>query len=342
MTSNPLANPLESIIRELITYNGSLSVAAYWSLCLSHPQHGYYMNRDPLGVQGDFTTAPEISQLFGEMIGIWIAEQWQGMGSPEAFYLVECGPGRGTLMADILCVAKIIPDFLKAMQIHLIEMSPSLRAKQGEILKGHQLVWHDDLSTLPNNAPTIFIGNEFLDALPIHQYVFQDGQWFERMVGLDVYKNLSWGLFPSGMDVNKPTETGAVLEISPAREDFVAEISTRIKAQGGAGLLIDYGHDQSGYGDTLQAVKGHQYADVLKDCGTADITSHVDFGRLSEIVQKENLSVQLSGQGEFLKRLGIQIRAEQLAQKSDSILSGLYRLIDDTEMGKLFRVMEIK
>jgi len=337
-----MSNPLENIIRELITYNGSLSVAAYWSLCLSHPEHGYYMNRDPLGAQGDFTTAPEISQLFGEMVGIWIAERWHEMGQPEAFYLVECGPGRGTLMADVLRVAKILPDFLRAIQIHLVEMSPSLRAKQGEALKGHQLVWHEDISTLPNNLPIIFIGNEFLDALPVHQYVFQDGKWFERMVGLDGHKNLSWGLLASGMDFGRSPEVGAVLEISPAREDFMADIAAKIESQGGAGLFIDYGHDQSGYGDTLQAVKDHHYADILKDCGEADITSHVDFGRLSEIVMAKNLSVLLSGQGEFLKRLGIEIRAEQLAQKSDSISSGLHRLIDDAEMGKLFRVMEIK
>lgn len=337
-----MSNPLENIIRELITYNGSLSVAAYWSLCLSHPEHGYYMNRDPLGAQGDFTTAPEISQLFGEMVGIWIAERWHEMGQPEAFYLVECGPGRGTLMADVLRVAKILPDFLRSIQIHLVEMSPSLRAKQGEALKGHQLVWHEDISTLPNNLPIIFIGNEFLDALPVHQYVFQDGKWFERMVGLDGHKNLSWGLLASGMDFGRSPEVGAVLEISPAREDFMADIAGRIGSQGGAGLFIDYGHDQSGYGDTLQAVKDHHYADILKDCGEADITSHVDFGRLSEIVRAKNLSVLLSGQGEFLKRLGIEIRAEQLAQKSDSISSGLHRLIDDAEMGKLFRVMEIK
>jgi NADH dehydrogenase [ubiquinone] 1 alpha subcomplex assembly factor 7 len=337
-----MSSSLENIVRELITYNGSLSVAAYWSLCLSYPQHGYYMNRDPLGVEGDFITAPEISQLFGEMIGIWVAERWHEIGQPEAFYLVECGPGRGTLMADILRVAKILPDFLKAMQIHLIEMSPSLRAKQGEAIKGHQLVWHDDISTLPNNAPIIFIGNEFLDALPIHQYIFQDGQWFERMVGLDVYKNLSWGLLTSGMDFGNSPEAGSMLEISPARENFMADIAAKIKAQGGAGLFIDYGHEQSGYGDTLQAVKDHHYADILKDCGEADITSHVDFGRLSEIVQTENLSVQLSAQGEFLKRLGIEIRAEQLAKKSDSISSGLHRLIDDAEMGTLFRAMEIK
>lgn len=337
-----MTTDLENIIRQLITYNGSLSVAAYWSLCLSHQQHGYYMHRDPIGQTGDFTTAPEISQLFGEMIGIWIAEQWQEMGRPKAFYLVEMGPGRGTLMADILSVAKVIPEFLSAIQIHLVEMSPALRDKQGEVIKGHQLVWHDDLSTLPNNAPIIVIGNEFLDALPIHQYVFQNDKWFERVVGLDVYKNLSWGVVDAGLDIPPPPEAGVVLEISPPRENIVADIAARINAQGGAGLLIDYGYDVSGYGETLQAVKDHQYANVLKDCGDVDITSHVDFGILKQIVEAANLSVRLSGQGEFLKRLGIEIRAEQLMAKSENIHSGLHRLIDDAEMGKLFRVMEIK
>lgn len=340
-----MSNPLEIAIRQLITYNGSLSVAAYWSLCLSHPQYGYYMKRDPLGAEGDFTTAPEISQLFGEMVGIWVAEQWYEMGCPAAFYLVEAGPGRGTLMADILRIGKIVPDFLKAIQVHLIEMSPSLRAKQGEVLTGHQLVWHEDLTTLPDNAPIIMIGNEFLDALPIEQYVFQEEKWFERMVGLDAHGNLSWGVVPCAMrptaESRAPGE-GAVLEISPARENFIADVSALIRSQGGAGLLIDYGHDQSGYGDTLQAVKNHRYADVLKDCGEVDITSHVDFGRLKDRVEKENLSARLSGQGEFLKRMGIEIRATQLACKSESIQSGLHRLVDDHEMGKLFRVMEIK
>lgn len=337
-----MSSPLAIAIRQLITYNGSISVAAYWALCLSHPEHGYYMNRDPLGMKGDFTTAPEISQLFGEMVGVWVAEKWVGMGRPKAFYLVECGPGRGTLMADILRVAKVVPDFLEAMQIHLVEMSPLLRSTQGESLKGHQIVWHEQLSTLPDNAPIIFIGNEFLDALPVHQYVFQDGKWFERMVGLDAHKDLSWGLMDSGLDIPAPPQSGAVLEVSPARENIMADIAVRIRVQGGAGLLIDYGHDISGYGDTLQAVKEHHYADILKDCGESDITSHVDFGRLKEIVEAYNLSVQLSGQGEFLRRMGIEIRAQQLMLKSAHVQSGLYRLIDDAEMGKLFRVMEIK
>lgn len=153
-----MSSPLEIAIRQLITYNGSLSVAAYWSLCVSHPEHGYYMTRDPFGENGDFTTAPEISQLFGEMVGIWITEQWHAMDKPTSFYLVECGPGRGTLMADIVRIAKVI-EFANAMQIHLIEMSPTLQAKQGEALKGHQIVWHEDMATLPNKSLSLSVMN---------------------------------------------------------------------------------------------------------------------------------------------------------------------------------------
>lgn len=337
-----MSNDLENIIRQLIVYNGSISVAAYWSLCLTHPEHGYYMKRDPLGVNGDFTTAPEISQLFGDMVGIWLAEQWYKLSRPKEFYLVEVGPGRGTLMADIVRIGKIIPDFVAAMQIHLIETSPTLRAKQGEVIKGHQIVWHEDLATLPDNAPIIFIGNEFLDALPIEQYVFQKNQWYERVVGVNSSKNLSWGLMASGIKAGTPSEEGVVLEISPAREHFIADVVARIKAQRGAALFFDYGHIQSGYGETLQAVKQHKYVDVLSECGEADITSHVDFGRLKEIVLKEKLTANLSTQGNFLKRLGIDVRAEQLRSKSANVQAGLHRLIDDDQMGKLFKVMEIK
>ena len=351
-----IQNKLEHIIRSFISLNGSLSVEAYWNLCLSHPEHGYYITRDPLGREGDFTTAPEISQLFGEMIGIWTVEQWYKLGQPNAIYIVECGPGRGTLMADLLRIGKIIPEFIEAIQIHLIETSPSLRAKQGEVLKGHQVVWHEDLSTLPDNAPLIVIGNEFLDALPIQQYVFKDGAWFERVIGIEE-DELIFGLL-SSPHPNLPPQVGKelssipsplrgegqgggeIFEISPARENYVLDISTRIQSQTGAGLIIDYGHDVSGFGDTLQAVKNHHYTDVLKNCGEVDITSHVDFGRLKSIIEKTGLSVLLQSQGDFLKRLGIEARAEQLMPKSPSLKTGLHRLIDDDKMGRLFRVME--
>jgi len=336
-----MSGPLDAIIKELIRRNGSLSVEAYWNLCLSHQIHGYYMKRDPLGAAGDFITAPEISQLFGDMIGIWAIEQWFAMGQPSAIYIVECGPGRGTLMADILRVAKVMPEFLTAAQIHLIEMSPSLQAKQGEALKGHQVVWHENLSTLPDNAPMIVIGNEFLDALPIQQYMFQDDNWFERVIGLNENDELIWGLVPSSITLEKPVEQNVVFEISPARELFISDISARMMAQGGAAVMIDYGHDITGFGDTLQAVRKHTYHDVLKDCGQADITSHVDFLALKNCAEKLGLNTSIQTQGDFLKRLGIEERAAQLMKKSDDVQSGLYRLVDDSEMGKLFKVLEI-
>jgi len=348
---------LEKVIHKIISLNGPMSIEAYWNLCLSHPEHGYYFTRDPLGQAGDFTTAPEISQLFGEMIGIWAAEKWHELGRPNTIYIVECGPGRGTLMADLLRIGYIIPKFLKAAQIHLIETSPSLRAKQGKVLKGHQVVWHEDLSTLPDNAPLIVIGNEFLDALPIQQYVFKDGEWFERVIGLEE-EDLVFGLLstphpnlpPQGgkglSSIPSPLTgegqgRGEIFEISPARENYIFDISTRIKTQSGAGLIIDYGHDVSGFGDTLQAVKNHQYADVLKDCGNADLTSHVDFSRLKTFAEQSGLSVTLKSQRDFLIRMGILHRAHQLEYKSNAIESGLHRLIDDDKMGKLFKVMEL-
>jgi NADH dehydrogenase [ubiquinone] 1 alpha subcomplex assembly factor 7 len=334
---------LEKVIHKIISLNGPMSIEAYWNLCLSHPEHGYYITRDPLGQAGDFTTAPEISQLFGEMIGIWAAEQWHELGRPNTIYIVECGPGRGTLMSDLLRIGYVIPKFLKAVQIHLIETSPSLRAKQGKVLKGHQIVWHEDLSTLPDNAPLIVIGNEFLDALPIQQYVFKDGEWFERVIMCDG-DDLIFGVCPTQFPlIPIPNQSGnsSIFEISPARENYISDISGRIKSQTGAGLIIDYGHDVSGFGDTLQAVKNHKYTDVLKECGEVDITSHVDFGRLKMLAEQSGLSVTLKSQRDFLIRMGILHRANQLEYKSNAIKSGLHRLIDDDKMGQLFKVMEL-
>jgi NADH dehydrogenase [ubiquinone] 1 alpha subcomplex assembly factor 7 len=338
-----MSNKLLQLIKLHILHHGPLSVADYWNLCLSHPQHGYYITRDPLGKGGDFITAPEISQLFGEMVGIWAVEQWIRLGQPNAVYIVECGPGRGTLMSDLLRVAKIIPEFIEAIQIHLIETSPTLRAKQGEVLKGYQVVWHESLSTLPDNAPLIVIGNEFLDALPIQQFVVKDGKCFERMIGIEG-DDLVFGLYPTPSPLIFPPEGSGkqeVFEISPARENFIQLISHRIASQTGAGLMIDYGHLVSDFGDTFQAVKNHQFCSVLENCGEADLTSHVDFSILKKIAERENLSVTLQTQGNFLKRMGIEPRANQLMQKSDAVKDGFHRLIDDDKMGILFKVMEI-
>lgn len=334
---------LSKFIKNIIQLNGAISIEAYWNLCLAHPEYGYYMKSDPLGEAGDFTTAPEISQLFGEMIGIWAIEQWQKLGSPDAIYIVECGPGRGTLMADLLRIGKVIPEFIRAVQIHLIETSPLLRTKQGAALKGYQVVWHEDLSTLPDIAPLIVIGNEFLDALPIKQYVFKDGAWFERVVGCDGDK-LIFGLCPTASQLIPLAEgqgNDFIFEASPARENFIDDISKRVKIQSGAALMIDYGFEVSDFKNTFQAVKKHSYADVLKDCGDVDLTSHVDFGQLKSVAEQHGVSVAVQSQVDFLKRWGIEARAAQLMQKSPLIESGLHRLIDDDKMGQLFKVMEI-
>ncbi len=334
-----MSKNLEKIICDIISLNGPLSIEAYWNLCLSHPEHGYYFTRDPLGAAGDFTTSPEISQLFGEMIGIWVVEQWQRLGSPLKFHLVECGPGRGTLMVDLLRIGKIDPDFIKAANIHLIETSPSLRTKQQDALASYNIKWHNNISDVPVDAPIIIIGNEFLDALPIQQFIMKDGECFERVVGVEG-NVLRFGLLHSPHP-NFPHQEGSeIFELSVTREIFISDISKQIKIQSGAGVMIDYGYDEPKFGDTFQAVKNHQYADVLKDCGEVDLTSHVDFGRLKNISEQNGLSVNLQSQSDFLKRMGIEARATQLMHKSHSIESGLQRLIDNDKMGQLFRVME--
>lgn len=334
---------LETIIRQQIRHDGPLSVEAYWNLCLAHPQYGYYITRDPLGVAGDFTTAPEISQLFGEMIGIWLVDIWERMGNPPRFHLVECGPGRGTLMADLLRIGKLVPDFMDAIRIHLVETSPALREKQKEAIPRMKVTWHDSLDTVPQDeSPVFIIGNEFLDALPIQQFIYQDNRWYERVVGLDANENLSWGLRPAPAlkEITLP-ENGKIFELSLSRETTVSQICKRIRAQGGAALMIDYGHEVMGFGDTFQAVKNHKYVGVLDECGEADLTSHVDFARLKDIAIRKNLSVHIQGQGDFLISMGIQQRAAQLMEKSDTIQDGLHRLIHPDEMGTLFKVMEI-
>lgn len=333
-----LKEPLKDLIRNHIRQNGPMSVATYWDMCLAHPQYGYYITRDPLGAAGDFVTAPEISQLFGEMIGIWTIERWRSLGSPSRVMLVECGPGRGTLMADLLRIARLVPEFLSAVQVFLVETSPALRARQATSLSDYPVMWCDSVDDIPHDAPLIVIGNEFLDALPIHQYVVQEEGTSE------IERRIALG--EDGQTLVFDPSDGQIVEKSPAREEVIRRLCDRITAQGGAALMIDYGHDVSAgnmgaTGDTLQAVKAHQFCDVLSECGEADITSHVDFGRLADIVTAAALPVRLQGQGDFLVRMGITLRAAQLRAKSPTIDLDLRRLIDPDQMGTLFRVMEI-
>jgi len=349
-------NTLEKIIIEHIRDSQPLTVAEYMGMALGHPEYGYYTTRDPFGAQGDFITAPEISQMFGELLGLWAAVVWQGMGAPEKVNLVELGPGRGTLMADMLRAGFAAPGFRDAVDVHMVETSPTLMALQQQALGGIDLVrepaWHTSFDNIPE-GPVIVIANEFFDALPIEQYFHAGAYWCPRVIDI---KPDGDGLcfvllppydapeLPPGL-LDVPPDT--MVEVCPAGLDIVEKISRRIVADGGAALIIDYGHAQSGTGDTLQAVKGHEHHDPLLDPGEADLTAHVDFGALSQRVFAGGArAVGVVGQGSFLEQLGIRERAEALManatpEQAEDIRGALKRLTDRDEMGDLFKVMAI-
>ncbi|MFK7839080.1 MAG: class I SAM-dependent methyltransferase [Bdellovibrionales bacterium] len=337
---------LEDIIKRQIFENGPIDISQFMALALSHPEHGYYVCRDPIGRKGDFVTAPEISQMFGEIIGAWAAHSWMQMGRPEAFGLVECGPGRGALMADVLRACSNVEGFVEAADIHLIEINKALRSKQAMELDGYQPQWHSDFGSIPSDIPIIVIANEFLDALPFRQLVFMDGSWKERVVGVqdDVFVFMSRPvplvLLPK---FGQPKE-GDVYEFSSARINFVEMICSYLESQKGVAIFIDYGHGRSEFGDTFQAVKRHECVDVLSNVGQADLTSHVDFDVLYDSVEKSKCVAQpLITQGDFLKALGIEVRAEYLKVKGAKTVEGdLHRLISEDEMGAVFKVMDVR
>ena len=324
-------------LRRRIALEGPLTVARYMEECLGNPRHGYYMTRDPLGAAGDFTTAPEISQMFGELIGLWAAVQWQAMDRPEALHLVELGPGRGTLMADALRAAGQVAPFRAALEVHLVETSPALRDRQRETLaRVHPDVtprWWNDLSQVPQ-GPAIVIANEFFDALPIRQFLRGPDGWRERLVTWGAEDgDAAAGAFaftlsaaaPASPLIPPPLDTapdGSVVEICPAGLRKAHTLAARLAEQGGAALIVDYGHDRSGPGDTLQAVKDHEFANVLDDPGGADLTAHVDFQQLAaQCLQAGALTFGPIGQGEFLTALGIGARPPDGARSDGSSVS---------------------
>jgi NADH dehydrogenase [ubiquinone] 1 alpha subcomplex assembly factor 7 len=326
-------NNLERHLRDMILATGPVDVPTFMGLTVAH----YYGTRDPFGVNGDFTTAPEISQMFGEMIGVFLADAWMKMGSPSPVMLCEAGPGRGTLMADILRATKNVSGFHAAVQVHLLEISIVLREKQKQALDGFNVTWHADLDTLPE-IPMLFVGNEFLDALPIVQMIRSGQQWLERRIGMDGDKfvfGMSPPHFPPPPVPGKP-EQGDVFEFSPARYDFVGKLGVRLGKNRGVALLIDYGHDRTAIGDTLQAVRKHQFIDVLSEIGDADLTSHVDFEAVGKAAAAYVTVHGPVGQGDFLSTLGIALRATRLGKDDDA-----QRLVADDQMGRLFRVMAL-
>ena len=339
--------PLERDIRTIIETEGPMTVSDYMQLCLAHPRHGYYVTRDPLGARGDFVTAPEVSQMFGELIGAWAAAVWQQMGSPPAIHLVELGPGRGTLMADALRAATGMPDFLSAVSVHLVETSPVLCALQETTLANIAvpIAWHRAVEELPD-GPSIAIANEFVDALPVGQFIKDRDGWHARMIGIADGK-LAFMAAPDALFGHAAAElpSGTILE---RRQDQpIALLSRRIAADGGAALIIDYGHAESGFGDTLQAVRAHKFADPLEMPGEADLTAQVDFAALAVTATRQGAATQGPvPQGAFLRTVGIERRAERLKSRATpkqaaDIDSALMRLTAPDQMGELFKVMAI-
>jgi SAM-dependent MidA family methyltransferase len=324
-------------------------------LCLTHPEHGYYVSRDPLGREGDFTTAPEVSQMFGELLGLWTASVWKSIGSPPTLRLIELGPGRGTMMADALRAIRVLPPLYESIDIHLVEINPVLRERQRTTLSGSRnITWHDSLDDVPE-GPAIILANEYFDVLPIHQVVRRETGWHERVVNLDDDGKLSFGAAEEPIPrfevllppLVRAAPIGAVFEWRPDHE--MMKIATRVRDQGGAVLVIDYGHMRSDAGDTFQAIARHSFADPLKHPGQADVTAHVDFQALARAA--EDVGARVHGpvtQGEFLKRLGIETRAVTLMGKTTSevsadIAAALKRLTDSGRggMGSMFKVLAV-
>jgi SAM-dependent MidA family methyltransferase len=325
---------------ERITLEGPMTVAQFMTACLHDPADGYYATRPALGEHGDFITAPMVSQMFGELIGVWAIHVWRGLGQPPRFRLIEVGPGDGTLMGDVLRAARLDPGFQMAMDVWLVETSEPLKEAQGWKLSGARPRWTDRLSEVPAGVPTILIANELLDCLPARQFVRVAAGWAERMVG-SRDGTLVFGLRPA------PSETfdgplGAVLERSPAQEAFAAEVAVRLRTDGGAALLIDYGRADPGFGDTLQALQRHQKVEPLATAGVADLTVHADFPAVTAAARGEGVAVAISTQGDFLRQLGIIERAQTLADAQPDhapvIERQLTRLIGPDQMGELFKV----
>ena len=342
---NDLARHLASQIR----LHGPLTIAAYMAAALGHPKWGYYISRDPLGRAGDFVTAPEVSQMFGELIGLWCRDRWQAIGAPERFILAELGPGRGTLMADALRAAGAQPAFGAAAELHLVEISPVLRAAQEKALIGRKVTWHERIEELPQGpGPALVIANEFFDALPIHQFQRTAKGWHERMVGVaddTLHVVLNPAANPSALNFATPLD--GIVEVSPARNAAVSALAQYIMHRGGAALIIDYGHGTSAPGDTLQAMRAHKYVDPFLNPGEADLTSHVDFQALGAAAHGAGAATHGPvSQGSFLNHLGISVRAERLCRRAtesqtQDIASALHRLTAQDQMGQLFKVMAI-
>jgi NADH dehydrogenase [ubiquinone] 1 alpha subcomplex assembly factor 7 len=344
--------PLDAEIRARIARDGPMPVADFMALCLYDPQHGYYTSRLPFGAPGDFVTAPEISQMFGELVAVWAVEAWLAMGMPAPVALIECGPGRGTMMADILRATRSHEAFRRALRVHLVETSPGLQARQRETLRvaDMPLHWHTGIDDVPAIS-SIIVANEFFDALPVRQAERRPTGWHERMVTVDASDALTLTIAPepladSGLPMPPAVAAAPVGEIFEWRSRDAATAIARRAAAGGVALIIDYGHVKSATGDTFQAVRSHRYANPLAAPGLADLTAHVDFEALGQAAQEAGARVHGPvEQGTWLARMGIEVRAAMLQanaseMKSLDIAEDLRRLTGSGpgQMGALFKV----
>ena len=349
-------SPLETEIRKRIKLAGPMPIRQFMTMCLTHPDYGYYVTRDPFGVSGDFVTSPEISQVFGELIGLWAASAWHMMGQPENVRLIELGPGRGTMLIDAMRAAQVVPAFRQAIVLHLIEVNPKLRERQQQSLGTLDVpaMWHESFDEVPE-GPSIILANEFFDALPINQAIKQFNGWYERVVEVDASGNLAFGiasdviplfdqLVPPGL---RDAPIGSIYEW---RTDNIAlAIGQRMRRELGAALIIDYGHLKSEAGDTLQAVGNHNFVSVLHNPGEVDLTAHVDFEAVASTA--DSMGARIHGpvdQARLLRNLGIEKRAAALKtyaspEKGAEIDSACQRLLgeDRTGMGKLFKALAI-
>lgn len=346
----PAPTPLELELVEQVLADGPLGIDQLMQAALYHPRHGYYTTRTPLGATGDFITAPEVSQMFGELIGLWLAARWQEMGAPDPVQLVELGPGRGTLMGDILRAIRVMPGFKAALRVHLVEVNPHLRAAQARVLDsaGVAATWHDSLEGVPT-GPTLLVANEFLDCFPVRQFIWQQGHWLEKVVGVrDGRLTLGLGA-PAALPVRdawlagEQLPEGAVIEVMPGLDAFAAQLAARAASAPLSALVIDYGSSQSGPGDTVQALWRHTKVGPLDRLGEADLTAHVDFARLLRLATTAGL--QPAGpvqQGAFLLALGLEARASTLIRANPScatdVMSAVERLAGEAYMGALFKV----
>lgn len=329
-------NQLHSLILQEIKQKGSITVQRYMELALYHPLYGYYRSQKVLGKEGDYITAPELTQVFGELLALWMIDLWHRLKQPSPIQIVELGPGRGLMIQDILRITCKFSDFYKGLKVYLIETSPLLKCSQEDLLKDMPVQWVDKIDEIPKEITTFFFANEFFDALPIQQSVKVGNEWKPRLIG-EKNKELSF------------LNEGEIIETADSYASYMQEINKRLLKDGGGALIIDYGDDveTERIGDTLQALHHHHYADILKKPGEQDLTHHVSFAALKSYLDQEKLNTSLQNQGQFLLSLGLEPWVEKLCKGADREMAlktkaAAARLIAPQEMGSLFKVLAVE